>query len=240
MLTLPVLAEGPGWLVVAKPPRLLTHRSPRTPRAAAALQAVRDQVGRSVYPIHRLDAPTSGCLLFATERALAGPLSASLSAGQKTYLALVRGCCPPAARFTSTEALKDDNGILKDAETALECLGADPAARCSLVLARPVTGRYHQVRRHLRRLSHPVLGDRAHGDSHENRAWRARGIDRLALHCAHLSLPLPSGERLSVSCPLFADQHATYSRHPAWEAVLSALPGLSADPLPVPIPRPPA
>jgi tRNA pseudouridine65 synthase len=232
------LARGQGWIVVAKPPRLLTHRTARTRGADAALQRVRDQVGASVYPIHRLDAPTSGCLLFATDRALAGLLSAALSAGQKTYLALVRGCCPPEARFEMAESLRDDNGILKTAQTALRCLGGDTERRCSLVIAQPTTGRYHQVRRHLRRLSHPVIGDRAHGDSHVNRAWRAEGIDRLALHCAHLSLSLPSGERLSVRCPLFSDQRAVYETLPMWPAALAALPGLDAPGLPL-LPIPP-
>lgn len=228
-----VLAQGPGWIVVAKPPRLLTHRTARSRTADAALQRVRDQVGRSVYPIHRLDAPTSGCLLFATERALAGPLSAALSGGQKTYLALVRGVCPPGACFTMAEPLKDDNGIEKSAETALRCLGGDPERRCSLVVAHPRTGRFHQIRRHLRRLSHPIIGDRAHGDSHVNRAWRAQGIDRLALHCVALSLTLPGGERLSVRCPLFADQREVYEALPMWPAAVAALPGLDAPGLPL-------
>lgn len=232
-MSLPVLARGPGWIVVAKPPRMLTHRTPRARRALAALQQVRDQIGTEVYPIHRLDAPTSGCLLFATVRALAGPLSAALSAGQKRYIALVRGCGPPGARFTMSEPLQDDNGILKDAETTLRCLGADSSRRASLVLAQPATGRFHQVRRHLRRLSHPVIGDRAHGDSHINRAWRSQGIDRLALHCAQLSLVLPSGEHLSVSCPLFSDQHRVYRTLPMWPDAVAALPGLSASPLPL-------
>lgn len=234
---LTILAQGNGWVVVAKPPRLLTHRTKQTPRAPAVLQWLRDQLGQSVYPIHRLDAPASGCLLFATEQDLAGPLSAALGAGQKTYVALVRGTCPAHAHTVINEPLLDDNRRLKDAQTDLLCLGSDDQHRASLVLARPTTGRYHQVRRHLRRLSHPIVGDRAHGDSHINRAWRRRGIDRLALHCVGLSLQLPSQTHLSVHCPLFADQYDVYRQLSCWSALCTAMPGIDIAALPVPIAR---
>lgn len=224
-----VLARGEGWLVVDKPSGLVTHRGPHTRRSAAALQRVRDQEGCEVYPIHRLDAATSGCLLFATVRALAGPLSEALQAGQKTYVAQVRGVCPPGACFTVQAPLVDDNGISKEAETALECLGGDPSLHCALVLAWPQTGRFHQVRRHLRRLSHPILGDREHGDSHANRAWRARGLTRLALHCAALTLTFPGeAEARTIWCPLPPDLRSVWQDLPLWPALAARMPDLVA------------
>ena len=187
---LPVLYTGPGFVAVAKPSGMLVHRNRFNPRADAALQRVRDQVGGLVYPIHRLDAATSGCLLFATEQAVAGPLSAALSAGQKSYVALVRGAAKGPSQVVVRRPLRDDNGIEKSAVTALHAVAVCADPPCTVVLARPQTGRYHQIRRHLRGLSHPIIGDRAHGDSHINRAWRARGVRRLALHCLTISLTL--------------------------------------------------
>ncbi|MEL6344481.1 MAG: pseudouridine synthase [Myxococcota bacterium] len=229
-----VVARGTGWVVVAKPPGLLTHRNRYAPRAPAALQQVRDQEGREVYPIHRLDAAASGCLLFATDRAMAGPLSAALTAGEKIYLALVRGVCPADATFVAAGALKDDTGRMKAAKTALRCLGSDPDRRCALVEARPETGRYHQIRRHLRRLSHPIIGDRHHGDSHVNRSWRARGVRRLALHCLSIRLTLPDGQTLAADCPLFDDLAGPLSGLAMWPAAQAALPVLNEEALPTP------
>ncbi len=235
MRALPILAEGAGWVVVAKPPRLLVHRNRNTPRADAVLQRVRDQLGCFVYPIHRLDAAASGCLLMATERTMAGPLSLALRAGVKTYVALVRGVCRGPQSVTVDRALKDDTGRIKEAQTQLTCLASAAHPRCSLVRARPETGRYHQIRRHLRGLSHPIIGDRAHGDSHVNRWWRREGgVDRLALHCLRLELHLPDGTPLSVRCPLFSDLATPWRALPLWRAACAALPDLAATPIPLP------
>ncbi len=231
---LPLLARGDGWVVVAKPPRLIVHRNQHTGRTYAALQRVRDLVGCRVYPIHRLDAAASGCLLFATEQTMAGPLSAALAAGEKTYVALVRGVCGEPSRVVVERPLKDDLGLMKEASTDLHCIARSAEPRCSVVVARPHTGRYHQIRRHLRGLSHPIIGDVGHGDRHTNRWWRNHGgIDRLALHCLSLRLDLPDGGELAVSCPLFEDLHAACTPLPLWSQAIAALPELAAQPLPL-------
>ena len=222
---LPILYRGEGFVAVAKPSGMLVHRNRFNPRADAALQRVRDQVGCEVYPIHRLDAATSGCLLFATQRAMAGPLSAALSAGEKRYVALVRGVARGPRSVVVTRPLRDDNGIEKSASTALEAVAICTEPPCTLVLARPKTGRYHQVRRHLRGLSHPIIGDRAHGDSHINRAWRARGGRRLALHCLSISLSV-HGEAVHIHCPLPDDLSAPLAELPLWSAACAAISGL--------------
>ena len=92
-MKLPVLARGDAWLVVAKPPGLLTHRGEGVRADHYALQVVRDQVGRHVHPVHRLDRPASGCLLFALDPTWARILQAAMAApdARKTYLAFVRG-----------------------------------------------------------------------------------------------------------------------------------------------------
>lgn len=222
---LPVLYQEEGFVAVAKPSGMLVHRNRFNPRADAALQRVRDQVGCEVYPIHRLDAATSGCLLFATQRSMAGPLSAALSAGEKRYVALVRGVARGPRSVVVTRPLRDDNGIEKSATTALEAVAICAEPPCTLVLARPTTGRYHQVRRHLRGLSHPIIGDRAHGDSHINRAWRARGVRRLALHCLSITLTV-DGAAVHIRCPLPADLSAPLAELSLWESACAAIPGL--------------
>ncbi len=228
---LPVLLQGDGFIAVAKPSGMLVHRNRFNPRADAALQRVRDQVGREVYPIHRLDGATSGCLLFATERSLAGPLSAAMSAGTKRYVALVRGTARGPRSVVVDRPLRDDNGIEKSAVTALHAVAVCEEPPCSVVLAQPQTGRYHQIRRHLRGLSHPVIGDRAHGDSHINRAWRSRGVGRLALHCLSITLSL-EGIALDIRCPLPADLAIPMAALPLWDAACAAIPDLSGPSLP--------
>lgn len=227
-----ILARGDGWVVVAKPPRLVVHRNAHMPKAHAAVQQVRDLVGAHVHPIHRLDAAASGCLLFATDAALAGPLSVALAAGEKTYVALVRGVCKGPPSVVVDRPLKDDNGLLKEARSALLCVASTPEPRCSLVRAMPETGRFHQIRRHLAGISHPIVGDVGHGDRHTNRWWREqRGLDRLALHALSLSLDLPGGGRLEVNCPLFEDMARVLRALPLWSDAVAALPALDAAPL---------
>jgi len=238
-----VLAEGEGWLVVAKPPGLLVHRAEQLPFAEAALQVVRDQVGRHVYPIHRLDRQASGCLLFATDKELAGPLSAAMSApeAQKTYLAFVRGYFKFDEPVVVDRPMKDDNGILKEASSTVAGLGRSHDPRCSLLRVEPRTGRYHQVRRHVRDLMHPVIGDTDHGDSKINRYWREEhGNMRLGLHAVALRMPMPDGTLLDVTCPLFADHARLWSTLPWWDDACAALPALTLPPMPMRYRRPTA
>ncbi len=231
---LPVLAEASDWIVVAKPPRLLVHRNWRQPRADAALQTVRDQVGARVYPIHRLDNQASGCLLFAKVREQAGPLHKALTSEDtvKTYVAFVRGWFQPEEPVVVDRPMKDDNDRLKEALSVVELLGRSHEPRCSLLRVLPRTGRYHQVRRHVRDLTHPIIGDSDHGDSRVNRWWRENsGANRLGLHCIGLALTLPSGERLDVSSPLFVDQHAVFEQMPWWNEAIEREPRLTLPPL---------
>jgi len=242
-----LLAEGDGWVVVAKPPGLLVHRNERDPNGDVALQRLRDQLRRRVYAIHRLDRPTSGCLLFATRRERAAELQAALTApeARKTYVALVRGALQPDEIVVDTPMKLDSRdaragrprdaveaGVspasYQDARTHLRVIARSDDPRCSLVLARPETGRFHQVRRHLRDLSHPVLADSKHGDSRVNRAWRERGLHRLALHCLSLDLPAAG---IHATCPLFEDHAAVLRALPFWEAAVAAVPALGLPPL---------
>lgn len=232
-----ILAEGDRWVAVAKPPALLTHRTPRF-ALDAALQRLRDQLGQRVYPVHRLDRGASGLLLFTTDAEVVHPLHEALRAGRKRYLALCRGqwggpLAGGAEGVVRVESLLlDDNRLPKEACTDVEALGSCAEPRSCLLAAEPRTGRFHQVRRHVRDLGHPILGDNDHGDSRVNRWWREeRGLRRLALHCATVELALPGGP-LTLRCPLFADLHRVLQALPLWEEAVAREPVLGLPPLP--------
>lgn len=229
------VAQGAGWVVVAKPPRVLVHRNAMFPREHAMLQRVRDWAGGRVYPIHRLDRNTSGCLLFATDQALAGPLSRSLSEARKTYVCLVRGELSRDDLIRVDTPIKLAPGEFREAVSHVQKLAGAPEPRSSLLRVHPETGRTHQVRRHVRDLHHPIVHDGCHGDSRVNRWWReSRGATRLQLHCLRLEMRLPDGTPLDAVCPLFEDLAAVWGGLPYWGAAVRAEPRLALPPLPLP------
>jgi tRNA pseudouridine65 synthase len=200
-----VLYQDDELLAVAKPSGLITHRGWAND-ADNALVRARDLAGCYVHPVHRLDRATSGVLLFALGRETAAQLGRQLEAGgvEKRYLALVRGITPEQVEVDHAIA-REPGAEKKPARTSIRRLGT--FERYSLVEAAPHTGRPHQVRRHLKHLSHPILGDTRYGHGEHNRACRSRfALHRLALHAARLAFAHPiSGERVVVRAPLPAD-----------------------------------
>ena len=198
-----MLTRRPDALVVDKPAGLLVHRTAWSPERDVLLTRVRDAVGQHVWPVHRLDRPTSGAVLFTLSAAAVSTWQAALTAGQKTYYALVRGQAERHDGLLIDRPLRVD-GRSRDAQTGIRVLASRAEPRCSLLEVRPHTGRFHQIRRHLAGIGHPILGDSKHGDTRVNQRWRPRGLQRLALHCATLDLPHPDG-RLRVTAPLPPD-----------------------------------
>jgi tRNA pseudouridine65 synthase len=200
-----VLYRDGELLAVNKPSGVLTHRGWAND-ADNALVRARDLAGQYVYPVHRLDRATSGVLLFALGREAASLLGRQLQAGgfEKRYLALVRGITKERVEIDHPLA-KEPGQERKPARTSVRRLGT--FERYSLVEATPHTGRPHQVRRHLKHLSHPVLGDTRYGSGEHNRACRERfSLHRLALHAARLSFVHPaSGERIVLCAALPLD-----------------------------------
>jgi tRNA pseudouridine65 synthase len=200
----------------AKPSGLLVHRG-WGDDAITALDLARATVGVRVHPVHRLDRGTSGVLLFALHAESAAALSAAFERGDvdKTYLALVRGV-PAVFERIDHPIPRREGGPRVPAVTEVRWLfTADPGApdlspevrRASLVEARPRTGRLHQVRRHLKHRSHPIIGDANYGKGALNRRFQAEiGLCRLALHAATIELSHPlTGARLRFSAELPAD-----------------------------------
>jgi tRNA pseudouridine65 synthase len=222
----PVLFSDDTIVVVAKPAGLLVHPTDQAPDRVTLLQLARDATGGvHLHPVHRLDRGASGVLVLARTPAATAHLQGQLERGEadKRYLAAVRGA-PPDAGLIDHPIPRREDGPRVPAQTEYRRLAVvtvpleagEPAreSRYALVEARPHTGRLHQVRRHLKHLGHPVLGDANHGRSEHNRLCRARfGLDRLALHALSLTFDHPTtGERLTFEAPLPDDLRLPLTR----------------------------
>lgn len=157
-----------------------------------SMSRLRDHLGHYVFPVHRLDRATSGVLVMARTKDAARALSEAWPGVHKTYLALVRGT-PPGEIDVDHPVKRELEGSTRvDARTGFRFIARSLLDRCSLVWAEPHTGRLHQIRRHLKHLSHPILGDTGYGHGRDNRHYRTRwGLHRLALHAARLRFPHP-------------------------------------------------
>jgi tRNA pseudouridine65 synthase len=196
------------FLVVAnKPSGLLVHRGWDNDDDVAMFR-VRNQIGQHVFPLHRLDRGTSGALLFARTKDAAATLAKAFEEGriEKRYLALVRGT-PPDEGVIDYAIPKSEDGDRVSAVTRFRRILRSPVDRCSLVEALPETGRLHQVRRHLRHINHPLVGDVKHGSGVVNRHYRETyGLHRLALHACSLAFAHPVlGTRVFVEAPIDAE-----------------------------------
>jgi tRNA pseudouridine65 synthase len=193
-----VLYRDDAVVVVDKPSGLSVHRGDDR-GTTFALNLTRNAIGQWVYPVHRLDRATSGVLVFALSSEHARTLQESFGSRtvDKTYLALVRGT-PPSRGVIDSPMAKREGGPDVESVTEFETLFVSDV-RLSLVEARPKTGRRHQIRRHLRRIDHPLAGDVNYGNGPDNRCYRAElGLYRLALHAQRLSFIHPaSGERVT-------------------------------------------
>ena len=206
---LPVLYEDDALVVVNKPSGLSAHRGWSDEGGDYVLTRVRDAVGHHVYLVHRLDRATSGVIVLVRRSELVEPLQRAFQEGRvdKRYLALARGAMPGHTvvdyAIPRSEGNKEDR---VDARTEFRLLGLY-AGRYSLVEANPTTGRLHQIRRHLRHIFRPIIGDTTYGDGKENRFFRERfALHRLALHASSLVLPHPvSGELIRVEAPIPED-----------------------------------
>ncbi|WP_373087684.1 pseudouridine synthase [Zhongshania sp.] len=221
--TLSILYQDENIIAINKPTGLLVHRSPIDRHETRfAIQMLRDQIGQYVYPAHRLDKPTSGVLLFALNSDMASQLAQAFQAHEveKSYLAVLRGYCPNAGHIVHPLTEEPDKRIVRSKPTApqdaithfrrLATYELDahietyPQSRYSLVLAQPITGRRHQLRRHFKHISHPIIGDAKHGRGRHNRYFAEQlACPRLLLHALHLRLVHPlSKQEIRLQAPL--------------------------------------
>jgi tRNA pseudouridine65 synthase len=196
-------------VAVAKPSGVATHRG-WDDTDDALLQQVRDLVNAYVYPVHRLDRGASGIVLFALDREAAAAFADAWPAAEKQYLAITRGH-PPEHAVIDHAIPKAPDGPRVPAVT--EVRRRETFGRYALVEARPRTGRLHQIRRHLKHISCPLIGDVRYGKGEHNRLWRERfGLHRLALHSAALRVAHPDGGQLAIECPMAEDLAAAIER----------------------------
>jgi len=234
-----ILYQDEYLVAVDKPSGLFVHRSfMDKDEVYFALQLVRDQIGKYVYPVHRLDRPTSGVLLFALTKDVAQKMNEAfakksdsangdveINAGEgdeqndetekltKTYYALIRGHLPLAehsklidhplkekldklgdknvSRDKAPQSAQTYYHVIKQASLPIP-LGKFESVRYSLVKLEPITGRRHQIRRHLAHLRHPIIGDINYGDNKQNPFFiKHFGFKRLMLIAKSLSFIHP-------------------------------------------------
>lgn len=222
---LPVLYRDDWLIAIHKPSGLLVHRSDLDRHETRfAVQMLRDQIGHSVWPAHRLDRGTSGVLLFALDREVGAALSGQFEHGEveKTYLAVVRGhpaesgvidhpLAPMADEYAGIERGESRAALTRYRRLATVELphrvDRYPCSRYALVELRPLTGRRHQLRRHMKYIAHPIIGDATHGKGPHNRLFQELfGCHRLLLAAVILRLVHPvTGEPLVFRAPPAAD-----------------------------------
>ncbi len=235
---LDVLYQDQWLVVVHKPSGLLTHRTDLDRHETRfALQIVRDQMGQRVYLAHRLDRGTSGVLLFARDENTARELGRQFEAGMvaKRYLAVVRGHPPATGSIDHPLSRQRDaregtgTPVTEAPQAALthfRCLDTVelpfavdryPQSRYALMELEPMTGRRHQLRRHMKHMAHPIIGDATHGKGIHNRFFQQQfGCQRLLLACLSMSLTHPvTGQALHLEAPL-ADDFARLIQTLGW------------------------
>ena len=215
----PILYEDDEYVAINKPWGILMHRSRISEDKVFVVQLLRDQLGRRVYPVHRLDRGTSGALIFGKTAEAAGKLGEQFmdKTVAKRYIAVVRGWIDEKGEIDYALADPDSGKGLLPAVTQYACLGQSEidapiglrykTARFSLVEALPETGRRHQIRKHFAHVMHPVIGDKKHGDVKQNTYFReVFGMRRMLLHSAELSFQHPvSGEKIQIGAPIDAE-----------------------------------
>jgi tRNA pseudouridine65 synthase len=197
-----ILYQDESCVVVDKPSGMIVHRGWANDDDDL-MRLTRDTLRRYVYPLHRLDRGASGAVLFALDPHAARTLNRAFAAGEieKRYLALTRGH-PPERGLVDHPIPRAPGEERVPAQTEYARLGT--FERYALVLALPKTGRLHQIRRHLKHLSCPLIGDVLYGKGEHNRLFRERyALDRLALHAAALRFVHPVTEvAVTVRAPL--------------------------------------
>lgn len=207
-MELTFLHRDQSCVVVNKPSGVIVHRG-LAQDADDVMRAVRNRLRMHVHPVHRLDRGTSGALVFALSSPAAHVLSRAFEEGRvdKRYWAITRGI--PQDGEIDHAIQKREGGPRVPAVTRVRCLAVN--GRYALVEAQPLTGRLHQVRRHLKHVSCPIIGDTNYGKGEHNRYFREHfGLHRLALHAISISFEHPdTTQPVHVFAPLEGQLRST-------------------------------
>lgn len=218
MIKLEIIYEDAYFIAVNKPAGVLVHRThlADAEEDLIAVKILESQTGIKVFPIHRIDRPTTGVLIFAKSGEAASKMQAILISNtvKKQYLCIVRGHLKSDNGLIDQPLKKKIYGELQEAQTSYWVLekvtipynttGRYPSSRYSLVLAHPHTGRMHQIRRHLAHIRHYIIGDTTHGDNTQNNYFRNEwGLNNLLLHAWKLHFNHPfTGQELTIEAKL--------------------------------------
>lgn len=218
-----ILYMDESVVAVNKPPGMLVHRSHLDRHSPTVLRELRGLTGKMVWPVHRLDRPTSGMLLMTFSNELAAVLNDDFRHRrvEKEYLAVVRGYTDQGAKID--HPVKNSRGNPKDAVSHYEKVaevelpipvGRYETARYSLVRVKPQTGRYHQIRQHFHHISHPIAGDTVYGDGRHNRFFREHlACRRLLLFAVSLAFTHPvDGRAITIRAGLGEEERALFKR----------------------------
>ena len=209
-----VLYRDEALVVANKPSGLLVHRSKLSSDKVFLVQRLHHQLGQFLYPVHRIDRPTSGAIVFGLSSEDAGKVHWALKEEDalKEYIVLCRGETPES--FVSERPLTNAKKEPQAARTEFERIAT--FSRCSLLHARIHTGRRHQVRRHLSRMAHQVIGCTKYGKGRINTFFRETyGLPRLFLHAHTIRFRHPrTDEPCQVTAPLAPDLRAFLCRLP--------------------------
>lgn len=239
---LEILYQDAYLVAINKPSGLLVHKSPIDRHETRfALQEVRDQIGQYVYPIHRLDKPTSGVLLFALTKDIAQKMSESFRVNEvkKEYISIVRGYVEeegvidyPLKQMLDTKEEKK-LGITKEEQEATTryerlatvelpyAVSRYPVARYSLISLYPQTGRKHQLRRHMKHIHHHMIGDTKHGRGEHNKLFREKfEVHRLLLHAHRISFIHPITKKDIVIDAMLDEIFDRLFKYFRWEEVV--------------------
>lgn len=205
---LEIIFENDELIAINKPHGLLVHRSRIANDAEVfALQLLRDQIGQRVYPAHRLDRKTSGVLLFSKSPDANARIQQIFRERKikKTYHAIVRGFVADSGTIDYALTVNDKT---QDAVTHFKSIqqfelpipsGKFPSSRYSLLELKPITGRFHQIRKHLAHIFHPIIGDRPHGCNKQNKLWKTHfNMIKMMLHAARLEFEYPNAEKICI------------------------------------------
>jgi len=240
---LEILYKDEYLVAINKPSGLLVHKSMIDRHEIYfAMKMLRDQIGQWVYPIHRLDKPTSGVLLFALDSHTAKLMSEQFKEHtiQKSYIAVVRGYIEESGVIEHPLSIKLDKIADRDTKAVTEpqealtafkrldtvevnfAVGRYEKSRYSLVELKPKTGRKHQLRRHMKHLSHHMLGDTKYGRGEHNKMIR-REFDchRLLLHAIELEVTHPYRDEKLVIKAKFDETFLNIFKHFSWKVLES-------------------
>jgi len=220
-LQLEIIYQEENIVAINKPHGLLVHRTKMATDAKVfAIQELRNQLEQHVYPVHRLDRKTSGVLLFALNASTQSQVSKLFRDGKisKTYKAIVRGHLQ--GNGIIDYALTNDRGTEQSAITHYRVLehyeidlpfGKHSTSRYSLVELLPITGRFHQLRKHMAHIFHPIIGDRPHGCNKQNKLWKERfDMTTMMLHAERIQFEL-DGNLIDISSEPSSEMSRTFS-----------------------------